>query len=171
MLVFSMGDRSSFEHLDKWMKECMEYSQTNKLPIVLLGNKVIYMCSWIPLHDLYTALPFPQCEEKKVVSAEEAQKWGRERGIQCVSRSYSVKGMPLEFCVCVRYLFADFSRFLREAGITCARVSQHFSILRWTWWNSGPGVAGLERRPVRRGSSDVSQKMPEPLPLPKGILF
>lgn len=40
MLVFSMGDRSSFEHLDKWMKECMEYSQTNKLPLVLLGNKV-----------------------------------------------------------------------------------------------------------------------------------
>ena len=25
-----------------------------------------------------------QCEEKKAVTAEEAQKWARERGIQCV---------------------------------------------------------------------------------------
>ena len=29
---------------------------------------------------------FFQCEEKKAVSAEEAQKWGRERGIQYVTQ-------------------------------------------------------------------------------------
>lgn len=85
MLVFSMGDRGSFEHLDKWMKECADYSLSNKLPLVLLGNKVGDSVDF----PIFSFLPSVfavsiQCEEKKAVTAEEAQKWARERGIQYV---------------------------------------------------------------------------------------
>jgi DnaJ homolog subfamily C member 27 len=61
LLVFDMSERTSFENLDRWLKECADYSQQNRLPIVLVGSK----------SDL-----------KKAVSVDEAQKWGRERGIQ-----------------------------------------------------------------------------------------